>query len=373
MIALGSLSLDTHDHNDRLDSLQQYSETLPELQNSLKSEHDLASDGALLTHFLMLVYEITTADIEHQDIWSHHMQTLLKITLLRRNIYGMEKFPYVIWWICNIDLDALLSGTGHGTFLGYMLKNDLIPPPSYHLFPLGPDGTSVIYMEEQETLPAALQLDYEVTVLAARLGLLTYEFRNDVSFDTLSPSQRAMTVKVRQSRILDLQESLRHLWSVPAIRNLSQEQLPIRAQRLLQRSWSMYRACIIYSHTSMWSGQRMDTSPDYDAEITTAAAQILHLALVAASSNEYNSRFLVFPLFMAGFASTDGYQMMQSLQCMQILEEGALGRNMSTTRKALKTIFESQNEQFMQNGHSLNVDWLQIMHERGLTVVNFGL
>lgn len=373
MIALGSLSLDEYDGRDRLDSLQQYSETLPELQNFLKSEHDLASDGALLTHFLMLVYEIATADIEHQDIWSHHVETLLKITLLRRSIYGREKFPYVIWWICNIDLDALLSGMGHGAFLGYMLKNDLIPPPSYHLFPLGSDGTSIIYAEEQDTLPTALQLDYEVTILAARLGLLTYEFRNDVSFDTLNLQQRAMTVRVRQSRILDLQESLRHLWNVPAIRDLSHEQLPTRTQRLLQRSWSMYRACIIYSHTSMWSGQRMDTSPDFDTEITTAAAQILHLAQAAVTSNHYNSRFLVFPLFMAGVASTDGYQMMQSLQCIQTLEEGALGRNMATTRKALKTIYDSQNEQFMQNGHSLNVDWLQIMHEHGLTVVNFGL
>lgn len=46
------------DGRERLDSLQHYSQTLPELQNSLKSEEDLASDGAFLTHFLMLVYEV---------------------------------------------------------------------------------------------------------------------------------------------------------------------------------------------------------------------------------------------------------------------------------------------------------------------------
>lgn len=58
MMAVGSLAVFQQDGKEKLDSLQHYSQTLPELQNSLKSEEDLASDGAFLTHFLMLVYEV---------------------------------------------------------------------------------------------------------------------------------------------------------------------------------------------------------------------------------------------------------------------------------------------------------------------------
>lgn len=63
MMAVGSLSIFQQDGKEKLDSLQYYSQTLPELQNSLRSEEDLASDGAFLTHFLMLLYEVSFATI----------------------------------------------------------------------------------------------------------------------------------------------------------------------------------------------------------------------------------------------------------------------------------------------------------------------
>jgi hypothetical protein len=40
-----------------------------------------------------------------------------------------------------------------------MLNNDMIPPPSFHLYPLGIDGSSIIYVEETDTLPIVLQLN----------------------------------------------------------------------------------------------------------------------------------------------------------------------------------------------------------------------
>lgn len=57
-MAVGSLAMFQLDGKEKLDSLQYYSQTLPELQSSLRSEEDLASDGAFLTHFLMLLYEV---------------------------------------------------------------------------------------------------------------------------------------------------------------------------------------------------------------------------------------------------------------------------------------------------------------------------
>lgn len=288
-------------------------------------------------------------------------------------MYGAERFPFIVWWVCGIDLDALLSGLGGGEFVGHMLKNDLIPPPSFHLFPLGADGSSVVYPEERDTLPTVLQLDYEVTLHAIRLGLLASEFRNDRAFETYDARQREATAKVRQNRILDIQEGLQHLWTVPAVQELAHARLSARAQRLFHHAWTLFRACIIYSHTSMWPEQRMYTSPDYASEIAAASQQILQVSRVIVKNNSSNCRFLVFPIFMAGFASDIGSEKMLALDLIHQMESESIGQNTQVARKALEAVYERQNERFMHTGNSLGVDWLQLMMELGLTVVNFGL
>jgi hypothetical protein len=375
MMAVAALSLALQDGNARLAALQHYQQSLPALQISLKSPDDLLSDGAFLTHFLLLVYEIAAAETGHSNLWSQHLSTLLRITLLRRETLGGERFPFVVWWICNIDLDALFSGAGNGEFVGSMLNNDIIPPPSFHLYPLGLDGTSVIYLEELETLPTILQLDYEVTTLAARLAFLAHEFRHDPTMNNADAVQKAQVTRVRQSRIFELQEALRQLWLTPAVSMVTQnaQTLPVRPKRLYEHASTLYRACIIYSHTSMWPGQRLETSPDYDTEIAVASNQVLHMTRKALSENRSDCRYLVFPVFLAGFASTDGAQRMFALDLIRSMENISIGRNTTVTRKALAAVYEKQNERFMNTGQSLDVDWMQVMMERDLTVVNFGV
>ncbi|KIX07082.1 uncharacterized protein Z518_05059 [Rhinocladiella mackenziei CBS 650.93] len=375
MMAVAALSLAAQDGNERLDALQHYQQALPALQSSLKSPTDLSSDGAFLTHFLLLVYEIAAAEAGHSNLWSQHLSTLLRISLLRRDVFGGERFPFVVWWICNIDLDALFSGAGSGEFVGSMLSNDLIPPPSFHLYPLGLDGSSVVYADELESLPPVLQLDYEVTILAIRLALLAHEFRNDSNFNDADMIQRNQATRIRQSRIFELQESLRQLWVTPVAVMISQrvEDLPERPHRLYEHAAALYRACIIYSHTSMWPGQRLDTSPDYNTEIAVASNQIIYMARKALEEDRLDSRYLVFPVFIAGFASTDGGQRMQALDLIRSMEMNSIGRNTTVTRKALAAVYEKQNERFMNTGQSLDVDWMEVMAEREFMVVNFGL
>lgn len=292
---------------------------------------------------------------------------------MRRRFFGGERFPFIVWWICNIDLDALLSGIGPGGYVGHMLKNDLIPPPSFHLYPLGVDGSSVVYPEETDTLPTVLQLDYEVMLHTVQLGMLAHEFRTDQSFYNANIQQRAINVKMRQRRVYEIQENLRHLWNVPAIHDLAAAQLSDRTLRLFQRAWTLYRACIIFSHTSMWEGQRLDTSPNFDAEIATAAMQILQVAETAVFQDRFSCRFLVFPLFLAGFASADGSQKLNALSLIEKTEKESLSRNTIIARNALQAVYNEQHQQFLNTGHSLDVGWFQVMQSQKLTVVTFGM
>jgi hypothetical protein len=263
-----------------------------------------------------------------------------------------------------------------------MLQNDMIPPPSFHLYPLGADGSSVVYAEEVETLPTVLQLNYEVTLLAVRLGLLAQEFRKDVIInrivDGITPQQHHYDVKLRRSRVSELQDATRHLWGSPAItalfsKLLHSNDVPQRSKKVFESAYMLHLACLVYSHTSMWPTQRHDLGPEYDDEIAHAVSQIINTAERIIDSNRLELRFIVFPLFIAGYASIDGNQKMIALDLIQRTEESSIGGNTIVTRRALQVVYERQTSQFMNIGHSLGVCWKDVMVEQGLQVVNFGL
>jgi len=377
MMALSALSLANRDGVQRLDALQHYQQALPSLQNTLRSDQDISSDGTFLTHFLLLLYEIAAAEPGISNLWSNHLAQLLRMTLMRRQLFGSERYPFIIWLVCHIDLHAVFSGSGSGEFINTMLENDMMPPPSFHLYPLGLDGSSVIYTDEVDTLPAILQLNYDISILAARLGQLGRELRKEAvsqSFPNESVQKRIDT-KMRQRRIFELQEAFRQLWQAPTIILIEQSanSLPARSLEIYQQASSLYRACIIYSHTSMWPAQRMDTGPESDDEIALCATTILKTAEDITEAGNLQLRFIVFPLFMAGVASSSGSDKMLALDLMTIMEKEGVGRNTTTTRHILQIVYERQTQRFMHQGHSLDVDWMDIMVEQGLQVVNFGI
>jgi hypothetical protein len=256
-----------------------------------------------------------------------------------------------------------------------MLQNDMIPPPSFHLYPLGMDGSSIVYAEEVQTLPTVLQLNYELTLLAVRVGLLAHEFRKD---GTVSRMADGTLPQVRQTRVCELQDALRYLWASPTIAVLFAElgqsdDAPPRSKQLFESAYTLYLACLIYSHTCMWPSQRHDTGPEWDDEIARAASQVINTAERIIEAGRLELRFIVFPLFIAGYASTDGYQKMMALDLIQRSEESSIGGNTVVTRRALQIVYERQNSQFMSTGHSLGICWKDIMLEQGLQVVDFGL
>lgn len=57
-MALCALGISQRSGVKNLDSLQHYQQALPSLQKTLQTAQDLSSDGALLTHFILLLYEV---------------------------------------------------------------------------------------------------------------------------------------------------------------------------------------------------------------------------------------------------------------------------------------------------------------------------
>lgn len=248
----------------------------------------------------------------------------------------------------------------------------MIPSSRTHLYPVDAEGLSVIHPDERETLPIVLQLNHEVTVHTTRLALLAHESRVGQSLETADDRQRKTTAEHHPHRVLDIRQRLQELWTNLAVQKLSRMHLPARAQRLFDHTITLYQASVIYSYTSMWPNQGVCVYPDHEGSITTASEQILHVSQSIVANNPGSCRFLIFPLFMAGFASKSDGQKTLALNLLRQIEAERPGQNTWVISRALGIIYTEQSGRCVQTGNSTSIDWLQSMVQHGLTVVNFG-
>lgn len=117
----------------------------------------------------------------------------------------------------------------------------MLPEPEFQLYPLGPDGYSVIYPEEVDSLPAILRLHHETFILASRLGFLAADLRKGSLSPTFwngSMSPTSFSDAIHQSnKLMDIQHGLRILWGSANAVYLCQriDSLPQRSREILQQ------------------------------------------------------------------------------------------------------------------------------------------
>ncbi|KAJ5670256.1 transcriptional regulator family: Fungal Specific TF [Penicillium maclennaniae] len=388
IMAVSALSLSHSGTGQNVDALQYYQQAFPSLQTSLRNSDDLVSDGLFLTHFLLLIYEVAAAEPHGSNLWSHHISRLLHIAFLRRSKFGREPHPFILWWICHIDLYALLSGAGTGEFVRAVIDHQMLPASECLLYPSVPEGYSMIYPEEHDSLPVMMRLYADSFTLAAQLGFLAAQLRQE------KQSQPFAEFNKRSKEIANLRQAFARLWETPEITYWSQHQetLPRRSKEILQqvshlvlRMWNfkvnvlsqsatLFHASQLFSFSSMWPGQRHESEYTPDGEIDYHAGEILRIAEQTTSTRRADRHFLVFPLFLAGAtASASGLKMM-AMELMTSMEdeEDGMGRNAATTRAILQTVYERQLERLMRVGHTMDVDWADLMAKEGLQMVNFG-
>ena len=134
----------------------------------------------------------------------------------------------------------------------------------------------------------------------------------------------------------------------------------------------LYQASIIYSRSSMWPSQRAEDSASDETQLGQCISGILELSQHYIQTNRPHLRFVVFPLFLAGFASNMAEQKMLALQLIKSFESHSAGRNTTTIRKLLQVVFQRQRQSLTDFGTPWTVDWTEVMREERLEVVNFG-
>ena len=117
----------------------------------------------------------------------------------------------------------------------------------------------------------------------------------------------------------------------------------------------------------------MSTSPAHEAEIAQCVAEILEFASDTVSRRQLEHGFIVFPLFMAGCAAATASDKTLARDLIHRMEQESVGKNTRATRKLLEAVYEQQKASLSSTDQSKEVDWVQVMKDSGLQVVNYGL
>lgn len=102
-------------------------------------------------------------------MWQTHSRTLLQILSRRRQTNRTEPHGFLLLVICLVDTYALLSGSGDGAFVDFIMKNNMLAPQDC-LPPLAPGNPRRYFEEELPYFPAVLELNQQVISLATKVG-----------------------------------------------------------------------------------------------------------------------------------------------------------------------------------------------------------
>lgn len=128
-----------------------------------------------------------------------------------------------------MDLYSLMGGAGTGEFVRAVLDNQLLLELQSLCYPVGPNGSPLIYADG--SLPMIMRLYYDTFVLAIRIGLLAVETRG------AKGSYLNDDLSSQQQELKELRELLVRLWGHEEVGYLFQNQasFPLRSQNLLQQ------------------------------------------------------------------------------------------------------------------------------------------
>ncbi|KAK0258605.1 hypothetical protein LTR35_018152 [Friedmanniomyces endolithicus] len=136
---------------------------------------------------------------------------------------------------------------------------------------------------------------------------------------------------------------------------------------------------MIYSRTSMFAQRSMDVANQGDVHADTEQRCIGILTLASSYTDAelmMKHRHAVFPVLMAGIATTQPDAKIQAMNIVKAMESPARGgirQNTYRTRQLLVAFCEEQRRVVGAGGKIEQVDWLALARERDLSVVHCGL
>ncbi len=123
----------------------------------------------------------------------------------------------------------------------------------------------------------------------------------------------------------------------------------------------------------MYPGQLRDPEPGFDLEVRACCTEIFHAVGMAVSREVFDMRFVVFPIFIAGFSTIDPNEKETAMNLMVELEKHGYGGSIKGARKLLQTIYQKQRAAVVQIGDDNSVDWIDEVELSGQRLIMYGL
>ncbi|KAK1089293.1 hypothetical protein LTR33_000119 [Friedmanniomyces endolithicus] len=379
--ALSALNLSYSGRISLEEALQHYQDALS-VASSPSTAVDMLSDGAFLTHFLLFVNDICVSkDADHGGdiMWAQHLDRFRYIALQQHSRLGREPYGYILWSICELDMYACLLGSSTCDFAKTVIENNMLPSLGAQI----PATTSAgpCLQSESRILPMIQRLNEGVVLNAIQVAQHAQQHRT-ISSHHPSPGANARF----RAKVSHLQSDLVNHWSqsYPAA-FLGPESpqagynLPSRARYVFEHAYLLHQATMIYSRTSMFAYCSMDVANQGDVHADTEQRCIGILTLASSYTDAelmMEHRHAVFPVLMAGIATTQPDAKIQAINIVKAMESparGGIGQNTYRTRQLLIAVCEEQRRVVGAGGKIEQVDWLALARERDLNVVNCGL
>jgi len=263
-----------------------------------------------------------------------------------------DRFPGLFWVIGSIDLVRLLADVGNGCFVKHFLNHGALSgPDAYTPLCTLPDGKSSICHEKEVHLSLVIKLEHDVLVIFMRLGVLARNFRNNCTFENITS---------RRHEVINLQRSMETLFV--SQRHLVDD-LPTTVRISFSRALTLSQAFFIYSHTSMWQNQGREVSTATARQIGKWSRRILEIAAEAMRKDRSPSEQLLFPVFLAGFASKDPYERQQALTYVRTADQEIFGQNLKNMGEALEAVQKMQTERGDAEGW-WSINWIHVLKLR---------
>ncbi|KAH8145606.1 uncharacterized protein LAJ45_10407 [Morchella importuna] len=206
-------------------------------------------DALFSTHFFLLVYEITAAELGGDCLWQSHLDQMVRILLSRSDSNTDDRQPFITWSLVVIDTHASLSANGNGALAEILEKNNLIPDAHFLIPPTLTRKKGGVSEIEKNAFVTAMRANQKIILLGASMARLSRGFRNEASGQILSPGQ----CDYRQRKIEEIHGEMKSLlWREIAAtvgsfkKQNSYEQCSLILQSLYEEAQAFVHACILY-------------------------------------------------------------------------------------------------------------------------------
>ncbi|KAF7878849.1 hypothetical protein EAF04_000052 [Stromatinia cepivora] len=378
IVALSSLSLSRHNNESFADSLEHYQKVIPALQIAAQRPEDTYSDGALFTHYLLLLFEVAATEHRKINMWELHPSQILRVLQLRKQPFGEEPHGFIIAWATSLDMYALLTTTSTGSFSKTIIEQNLLPPPEQAL---KNEKLNIFFDPEAlRQMPDLLRTNRELTRIAIKMAQMARELRIEAR-DLLKPRleinmHQSNYIRDAHTLLVGFHDTWRSIleFTTPEKDWIGElAQLPDGVFTCRTHIHLFYRACLIYYHTSMCPGQSLIPAAGAEEQIASCAREITLIAKMMLDLGRLECRFIVFPVFIAGIASEVKEEKRLALEIIQRLEETSFGSNKKATRKLLAKICEKQETAIVQTGNHSCVSWIEELESSGEQLIIVGL